>query len=374
MIQRLLIANRGEIACRIIRSARDMGLHTIALHSEIDRSAPHVYDADEAVLVDSYLDIDAVISAAKATGADAIHPGYGFLSERSAFAQAVEDAGITLVGPSARVMEQMGRKDAARKIAEEAGVAVVPSYDVEADAAGFEFPVLVKAAAGGGGKGMRIVRHADEYADAVAAARREAQSRLRRRHHAGREVRRVRSPHRGAGARRPARQRGPPLRARLLHPASSPEGARGGPRPDHHARAARRGDLGRGRPRAAGGLRERRHRGVPARQRNRQHLLPGDEHAPPGRTPGDRDGDGRRPRRAPAPGRLGRGAAVLPGRPAPRRPRDRGAGLRRGLLRWVPAAGRHGDTGALARTRPGRRGVWRAGRSSRRRTTRCSAR
>ncbi len=176
MIQRLLIANRGEIACRIIRSARDMGLHTIALHSEIDRSAPHVYDADEAVLVDSYLDIDAVISAAKATGADAIHPGYGFLSERAAFAQAVEDAGITMVGPSARVMEQMGRKDAARKIAEEAGVAVVPSYDVEADAAGFEFPVLVKAAAGGGGKGMRIVRHADEYADAVAAARREAQS------------------------------------------------------------------------------------------------------------------------------------------------------------------------------------------------------
>ena len=158
MTRRLLIANRGEIACRIIRSARDMGLHTIALHSEIDRSAPHVYDADEAVLIDSYLDIDAVIGAAKATGADAIHPGYGFLSERSAFAQAVEDAGITMVGPSARVMEQMGRKDAARKIAEEAGVAVVPSYDVEADAAGFDFPVLVKAAAGGGGKGMRIVR------------------------------------------------------------------------------------------------------------------------------------------------------------------------------------------------------------------------
>jgi acetyl-CoA/propionyl-CoA carboxylase biotin carboxyl carrier protein len=176
MIQRLLIANRGEIACRIIRSARDMGLHTIALHSEIDRSAPHVYDADEAVLIDSYLDIDAVIAAAKATGADAVHPGYGFLSERSAFAQAIEDAGITMVGPSARVMEQMGRKDAARKIAEEAGVAVVPSYDVDADAAGFEFPVMVKAAAGGGGKGMRIVRSVDEYADAVAAARREAQS------------------------------------------------------------------------------------------------------------------------------------------------------------------------------------------------------
>ena len=114
MIQRLLIANRGEIACRIIRSARELGIHTIAVHSEIDRSAPHVYDADEAVAIDSYLDIEAVIGAAKATGADAIHPGYGFLSERSAFAQAVEDAGLVLVGPSARVMEQMGRKDEAR--------------------------------------------------------------------------------------------------------------------------------------------------------------------------------------------------------------------------------------------------------------------
>jgi acetyl-CoA/propionyl-CoA carboxylase biotin carboxyl carrier protein len=175
-MQKLLIANRGEIACRIIRSARDLGLHTIALHTELDRSAPHVHDADEAVLIDSYLDIDAVIEAAQATQADAIHPGYGFLSERAAFARAVEDAGLTLIGPSARVMEQMGRKDAARKIAVEAGVAVIPSYDVEADASSLDFPVLVKAAAGGGGKGMRIVRSAEEYADALAAARREARS------------------------------------------------------------------------------------------------------------------------------------------------------------------------------------------------------
>jgi acetyl/propionyl-CoA carboxylase alpha subunit len=175
-MQRLLIANRGEIACRIIRTARAMGLHTIAVHSEIDRSAPHVHDADEAVPIDSYLDIDAVVAAARSTGADAIHPGYGFLSERAAFAQAVEDAGLVLVGPSARVMEQMGRKDAARAIAEEAGVAVVPAYDVDADASSFDYPVLVKAAAGGGGKGMRIVRAAGEYAEAVAAARREARS------------------------------------------------------------------------------------------------------------------------------------------------------------------------------------------------------
>ena len=176
MIQRLLIANRGEIACRIIRSARELGIHTIAVHSEIDRSAPHVYDADEAVAIDSYLDIEAVIAAARATGADAIHPGYGFLSERSAFAQAVEDAGLVLVGPSARVMEQMGRKDEARAIAEQAGVAVVPAYDLTADASSFDYPVLVKAAAGGGGKGMRIVRSEGEYAEALAAAKREASS------------------------------------------------------------------------------------------------------------------------------------------------------------------------------------------------------
>ena len=174
MIRRLLIANRGEIARRIIRTARAMGIHTIAVHSEIDRSAPHVHDADQALLVGSYLDIDAVIGAAQATGADAIHPGYGFLSERAAFAQAVEDAGLKLVGPSARVMEQMGRKDAARAIAEKAGVAVVPSYDLAADALTFDYPVLVKAAAGGGGKGMRIVRAEGEYADALASAKREA--------------------------------------------------------------------------------------------------------------------------------------------------------------------------------------------------------
>ena len=134
-----------------------MGIHTIALHTEIDRSAPHVYDADEARPDRLLPRHRRGHRRREATGADAIHPGYGFLSERSAFAQAVEDAGLKLVGPSAAVMEQMGRKDAARAIAEEAGVAVVPSYDLEADPSSFDYPVLVKAAAGGGGKGMRIV-------------------------------------------------------------------------------------------------------------------------------------------------------------------------------------------------------------------------
>ncbi len=174
MIQRLLIANRGEIACRIIRTARAMGIHTIAVHSELDRSAPHVRAADDAVRIESYLDIEQVVAAAGLAGADAVHPGYGFLSERSAFARALEDAAITLVGPSADVMDKMGRKDAAREIAVAAGVPVVPSHASVEPVETMAFPVLVKAASGGGGKGMRIVRSEGEYDEAVAAAKREA--------------------------------------------------------------------------------------------------------------------------------------------------------------------------------------------------------
>ncbi|MFA6576674.1 MAG: biotin carboxylase N-terminal domain-containing protein, partial [Nocardioides sp.] len=170
MIQTLLIANRGEIAVRVMRTARAMGIRTVALFTDLDHAAPHVKAADDAVRVGSYLDIDAVVAAARAVGADAVHPGYGFLSERAVFAAALEAAGIKLVGPSAAVMEQMGRKDAAREIAVAAGVPVVPTGT---DA---HFPVLVKAAAGGGGKGMRIVRSAEEYDEAVAAAKREALS------------------------------------------------------------------------------------------------------------------------------------------------------------------------------------------------------
>ena len=164
----LLIANRGEIALRVMRTAARMGIRTVAVYTDLDRTAPHVRAADEAHHVPSYLDIDAVVAVARRAGADAIHPGYGFLSERAAFARAVEAAGITLVGPSADVMDAMGRKDAAREIAVAAGVPVVPRGE---DAG---YPVLVKAAAGGGGKGMRIVRSAAEHAEAEAAARREA--------------------------------------------------------------------------------------------------------------------------------------------------------------------------------------------------------
>jgi acetyl-CoA/propionyl-CoA carboxylase, biotin carboxylase, biotin carboxyl carrier protein len=174
MFETLLIANRGEIALRVMRTAKAMGIRTVAICTELDTDAPHVRAADEAVLVPSYLDIEAVVGAAQSSGATAIHPGYGFLSERAAFARAVQKAGLKLVGPSADVMEQMGRKDAAREIAVAAGVPVVPSYSLDTPPGAMDFPVLVKAAAGGGGKGMRVVHTATELDSALAAARRES--------------------------------------------------------------------------------------------------------------------------------------------------------------------------------------------------------
>ena len=169
-IHTVLIANRGEIALRVIRACRETGRRSVAVYTDVDHDAPHVRAADDAVRVGSYLDIEAVVAAAQECGADAVHPGYGFLSERSAFAEALEAAEIRLVGPSAAVMDAMGRKDAAREIAVKAGVPVVPQGD------NASYPVLVKAAAGGGGKGMRIVRRAEDFDEAVAAAKREALS------------------------------------------------------------------------------------------------------------------------------------------------------------------------------------------------------
>ena len=169
-IDTVLIANRGEIALRIIRTCAELGIEPVTIHTELDERAPHVAALEHSIEVPSYLDVDAVVAAAREAGADAVHPGYGFLSERASFASALEDAGITLVGPTAAVMEQMGRKDAARQIAVAAGVPVVPTGE-QAD-----YPVLVKAAAGGGGKGMRVVRSEAELAEATAAAKREAMS------------------------------------------------------------------------------------------------------------------------------------------------------------------------------------------------------
>ena len=179
----LLVANRGEIARRVIRSAKARGLRTVAVYSDADRQAAHVREADTACHIgptpasESYLNIEAILKAARDSGAQAVHPGYGFLSERSEFARAVTDAGLVFVGPTAEVMDQMGRKDRARDIAVAAGVPVVPDHPIDStDLPEDEFPILVKAAAGGGGKGMRVVRRAADLQEAIDAARREAKS------------------------------------------------------------------------------------------------------------------------------------------------------------------------------------------------------
>jgi len=190
MIQSLLIANRGEIACRIIRTARRMGIRTVAVYSDADANALHVRSADEAVHIgpsptsESYLVGEKIIAAAKQTGAEAIHPGYGFLSENAEFAQAVMDAGIVWVGPNPSSITAMGLKDAAKKLMDDAGVPVTPGYmgkDQSAsllaeEASKIGYPVLIKAVAGGGGKGMRLVEDEDDFADALQSCKREAKS------------------------------------------------------------------------------------------------------------------------------------------------------------------------------------------------------
>jgi len=173
----LLIANRGEIARRVIRSAHLMGIRCVAVYVDADADAPFVADADEAVrLSTSYLDGEAILEAARATGAGAIHPGYGFLSENAAFASEVAAAGLAWVGPSPEAIERMGDKLAAKALAEEAKVPTLPGSADLGDADSVGYPLLVKAAAGGGGKGMRIVNSAGELEEAIAAARREALS------------------------------------------------------------------------------------------------------------------------------------------------------------------------------------------------------
>ncbi|WP_292447920.1 biotin carboxylase N-terminal domain-containing protein, partial [Mesorhizobium sp.] len=190
MFGKILIANRGEIACRVIRTARKLGVRTVAVYSEADARALHVEMADEAVHVghspvgDSYLRGDRIIAAALATGAEAIHPGYGFLSENPDFVDQVMAAGLIFIGPSAASIRAMGLKDAAKRLMEKAGVPVVPGYHGEAQeivllatkAREIGYPVLIKARAGGGGKGMRRVDHPDDFSEALSGARREAKA------------------------------------------------------------------------------------------------------------------------------------------------------------------------------------------------------
>ena len=192
-MDKILIANRGEIAVRVIRACRDMGIGAVAVYSDCDRAARHVRLADEAVHIggnapgDSYLRIDRIIDAARRTGADAVHPGYGFLAENEDFAAACRDAGLTFIGPTPEAIALMGSKTAARQAAMEAGVPVVPGTEeplgpdvldatIAGVADGIGYPIMIKAVAGGGGKGMRVVTSAADLPSAIRAARSEAQA------------------------------------------------------------------------------------------------------------------------------------------------------------------------------------------------------
>jgi acetyl-CoA carboxylase, biotin carboxylase subunit len=190
MFEKILIANRGEIALRVHRACREMGIQTVAVHSTADANAMHVRLADEAVCIgppaasESYLNIPAIISAAEITGAEAIHPGYGFLSENAKFAEIVDSHGISFIGPKAEHIRMMGDKVAAKRAAAEFGLPLVPGSDGPLDsvdqaraiANSIGFPVLIKAAAGGGGRGMKVVTHADELESMMSQARNEARA------------------------------------------------------------------------------------------------------------------------------------------------------------------------------------------------------
>lgn len=188
--QKILIANRGEIAVRIIRACRELGISPVAIYSEADAQALHVQMADQAWCVgpapalESYLNIPRILAVARAAGVDAVHPGYGFLSENTAFVQACQEAGIVFIGPSVQVMQLMGSKIASKRCMDQAGVPTVPGYYGDdqsderllAEALQIGFPLLVKASAGGGGKGMRVVQRAEDLPAALASARREARN------------------------------------------------------------------------------------------------------------------------------------------------------------------------------------------------------
>src|SRR5215203_4172180 len=188
MFKRILIANRGEIACRIIKTARRMGIETVAVYSEADRDALHVEMADDAVLIgppaaaESYLVIEKIVEACRKTGAEAVHPGYGFLSEREAFPRELAKAGIVFIGPNAGAIAAMGDKIESKKAAAKAKVSTVPGFLGVVDdekhaiqiAQEIGFPVMIKASAGGGGKGLRIAHNRDEVAEGFARARSEA--------------------------------------------------------------------------------------------------------------------------------------------------------------------------------------------------------
>ena len=262
LFRKLMVANRGEIAIRVFRSAHELGIRTVAIYSHEDRFATHRLKADEAYEVGrpgepirSYLNIEAIVELAKAKDVDAIHPGYGFLSENAEFARACAEAGIAFVGPRAELLDLLGDKVAARRLAREAGIPVLsgsdapvlPGPEAKAVAAALGYPVIVKAAMGGGGRGMRVVESPAALDAALDQARREAGHGIRRARRLHREVHAQRQAHRGPDSGRPAWKPRPSLRARLLGAAPAPEdrrdraGAQPRPgRPPGHLRGRRR--------------------------------------------------------------------------------------------------------------------------------------
>ena len=293
MFRKILIANRGEIALRIQRACRELGIHTVAVYSDVDRNALHVRYADEAYLIgpapsrESYLRADKILEVARKSGADAIHPGYGFLAEREDFAQACIDEGIIFIGPKPSAIAAMGDKAVARATVQKAGVPVVPGTEGEgglrdeeivAIAPQIGFPLLVKATAGGGGKGMRQVDRMEDLLGALASARREAEAAFGDGAVYLEKLVAGRAPHRDSTAGRRARQCHSSGRARMLD--STP------PSKDHRRVAvardrcglARADGRGGGEGRAGGGLSQRRHDRISARQRQ-ELLLPRNEHA-----------------------------------------------------------------------------------------------
>ena len=326
MFKKILIANRGEIACRVIKTARRMGIATVAVYSEADRDALHVELADEAVLIgpaasrDSYLSMDKIIAACKQTGAEAVHPGYGFLSENEGFARRVEEEGIVFIGPKHASIAAMGDKIASKKLAAAAKVSTIPGPqrgDRERRGGGRD-RARDRLPGDDQGLGRRRRQGLAGGLRRCPGARRlrlvpqRGEGGVRRRSRLHREVRRAAAPHRDPGARRRARPLRLPVGARVLDPAPAPEGDRGSAQPLSRRRHAQGDGRAGGGAGPGGELPVGRHGGVRRRQ-GQELLLPGDEHAAAGRAPGDRGDHRARSGRADDPRRCRRAARLHAG-------------------------------------------------------------
>ena len=381
MFRKLLIANRGEIACRVIRSAKRLGIPTVAVYSDPDARSLHVRMADEAwrlgpaPAAESYLRTEGIVEACTALGVDAVHPGYGFLSENAGFAEALAAQGICFVGPPVEAIRRMGDKLAARRLAVSAGLRPIPGHDEavrDADEAvciarQIGYPVMLKAAAGGGGKGMRVAANDEETRSRLRACREGSADELRGLAHLRRTLHRGAPSHRSSGHGGHARQHGAPRGAGVLGTAPSPEGDRGNAFGVHRRGDTRSDGSRRLRHRARGRLPLRRHGGV-RRGPGPQLLLSRDEHPASGRASGDgvrdrsrpggdhaRGGGGQDPADCTVgctPGRCGnRGASVCGGSRARLRALERASGSLRapGRRRWSP----RGLRGGRGRRDPG---------------------